>query len=231
MHSQRLFVIALIVPALVNIGAAQNPPALKTIPDIQSFMQSYYLQPRPQIIAGLIRAIQSSGFAQNAAAVPPVVGFFSEIFAANPDQLSRWQMVIVKQDDQTKAVLNQAVSLSKAGGVLTLNQHSPAINDEYWGAFFASGNPKFIGKLVDQLRFFDEREDFLLFATAATAKWSLASNAQLRPRVRQIIEEAKAGTDKRTQELIDQLLAQGPERVKQEMINIIATEKQSGKWR
>jgi hypothetical protein len=223
--------LALGISALAGAAAAEKIPSLKTISEVQDFMQSYYLQPRPELIPDLIDAMHSSGFTQTPAAAPGVIGFFSEVFAANPNRLPQWQSAVAKQDEQTQAVLNQAVSLSKAGGVLTLNQHSPALNDEYWGAFFASGNPQFIRKLVDQLRFFDEREDFLLFASGATAKWSLASNAQLRPRVRQIIEQAKAGTDKRTQELIDQLLAQGPERVKQEMINIIATQRQSGKWR
>ncbi len=135
------------------------------------------------------------------------MAFFSEVFAANPDRLPQWQVLIEKQDEQTKAALQRALSMSKAGGVLTLRGHSPELNDSYWGAFFASGNPAYLRKLVDQLRYFDERDDLALFMAGASAKWSLASNAESHVIVRSTLETAKRNADTRTQELITELLA------------------------
>lgn len=37
------------------------------------------------------------------------------------------------------------------------------MNDMYCGAFFASGNPAYVRKLAEQLRFVDERRDYLRF--------------------------------------------------------------------
>ena len=121
--------------------------------------------------------------------------------------------------------------MSKAGGVLNSDGHSAGLNDVYWGAFFASGNPKFIRKLIDQLRYWDERDDLSLFFAGATAKWSLASNAQSQVGVRSALEEAKLNADKRTQELITELLAQGPAQVKQEISEIVTKQREVGKWK
>ena len=219
-----------LMPTLAGIAAAQEH-SLKTIDEASNFMQSYYEEPRPDLIEGLIVGLHSSGYLQKLNTAPGVIGFFSEIFAANPDRRSQWQAVIAKQDDKVKAALGRAFSVSTTGGIINLEGHSAELNDEYWGAFFASGNPKFIAKLVDQLRYFDERNDEMLFFAGATAKWSLSSNALNQPGVRSAIEQAKLKADKRTQEIITELLAKDPSSVKQEMIEIIKVQRASGKWR
>ena len=103
--------LCLLVPALANIAAAQEH-SLKTIDDVSEFIQSYYQQPRPGLIKGLIEALHSSGYLQKPTNPPAVIGFFSEIFAANPDRLSQWQALIAKQDEQAKAALGRALSVS-----------------------------------------------------------------------------------------------------------------------
>jgi hypothetical protein len=125
----------------------------------------------------------------------PLIGFFSEIFAANPTRFPEWQSLIAKQDDQTKAVLDQALKLSKSEGVLHSSGHSPQLKDAYWGAFFATGNLKFVDKVVDQVKYFDERTDEALFFAGATAMWSLASNARTYTLVNSAVEGAKVNAD------------------------------------
>lgn len=219
-----------LMPTLAGIATAQEH-SLKTVDEASDFMQSYYEEPRPDLIEGLIVALHPSAYLQKIEREPAVIGFFSEIFAANPERLSRWQAVIAKQDDQVKAALGRAFSISAAGGIINLEGHSAQLNDEYWGAFFASGNPKFIAKLVDQLRYFDERNDEMLFLAGGTAKWSLSSNALQQPGVRSAIEQARLKADKRTQEIITELLAKDPSSVKQEVIEIVKVQQESGKWR
>jgi hypothetical protein len=164
--------------------------------------------------------------------MPPYVGFFSEIFAANPDELPRWQPLIDRQNTHLKEVLERALALRRAGGVLTLQGHSPELNDMYWGAFFASGDSSFTRKLVEQLRYCDERSDFQLFATGVSAKWSLASKAQSHVMVLLDLQAHKLNSpDQRTRELIAELLDQGPERVKQEAAEIVRRQRETGKWR
>lgn len=212
----------------------QQSPVVKTVKtgsDVSAFMQEYYLRPQPELIAGLIDALHPAGYLEKETGIPPLVAFFSEVFSANPDRLSQWQVRIQKQDEQTKAALERALSLSKAGGVLKLEGHSAQLNDMYWGAFFASGNPDYLRRLVDQLHYVDDRNDFYLFLTGVSAEWSLASNAQSHILVRSTLETAKVNSDRRTQELVGELLAQGPARVKQEASEIIRKQREAGKWK
>jgi len=62
-------------------------------------MQTYYLHPQPELIGNLIDALYPSGFLQKRANINPVVGFFSEIFAANPNRLPEWQLLTAKQEE------------------------------------------------------------------------------------------------------------------------------------
>src|SRR5918994_5863585 len=159
----------------------QAPPSFRTLDGVDSFVQTYYRSPRPDLIADLFRALQPTGVSERPNAGPPFVGFLSEVFAANPGRTADWQALVPAQEASTRRLLYRALAISKAGGVLTLEGHSPPLNDMYWGAFFATGRTAFLQKLVDQLRYVDERDDEELFFAGATAKWSLASNALSHP--------------------------------------------------
>jgi hypothetical protein len=62
--------LAVLLAALTNTAATQQPPILKTPQAIDAFCQTYYLRPRPELIAGVIDALHSTGFLQKATAVP-----------------------------------------------------------------------------------------------------------------------------------------------------------------
>jgi len=225
------FLAALVLPLLVAPAIAQQTSGLNTMEDVSAFMETYYLHPRPDRIGDLIDVLSPSGFVQKRTNGSVVVAFFSEIFAANPSRVAEWQERIAKQNDRIKYLLERALAVSRTGGVLRGSSHSPEANDAYWAAFFASGKPEFIYRLVDQLRYFDERNDLVLFFAGATAKWSLASNAQKYPAVRSAIENARPTADKRTQGLIDELAKEDPATVKQEIGQIIQAQRQAGKWK
>jgi len=112
-----------------------------------------------------------------------------------------------------------------------MEEVSPENNDLYWGAFFASGNPVYVKKLLQRVPLSDEREDFRTWATGATAKWSLASNAQQHPRVRAILEGERQGAGSRMREIIEDLLTGDPERFKKEMTETYAKQKAAHKWK
>jgi hypothetical protein len=160
-----------------------------------------------------------------------LTGFLSEVFATNPARLPEWQGVIARQDRSVKPTIERAVAIGKAGGVIAIDGHSASINDLYWGAFFASGRLAFLQKLVDQLRYFDERGDLTLFMAGATSKWSLANNALLHPLVRSTLEAPILKADQRTRDLIRELLAQGPALVEQEIDGVMQRQREAGRWR
>jgi len=218
---------------LVLLGkpvASQEVPSFRTLGDVDRFTETYYQHPRPELIAGLIRALQSTGLTERPNAVPPYIGFFAEVFAANPARVPEWQALVANQKPSTRRLLYRALALSRAGGVLTLDVHSGSLNDMYWGAFVASGRTALLQRLVDQLRYFDERDDEGLFFAGATAKWSLASNAQSHPLVRATLEGETLTADQRTRALIAELLREGPGQVKQEIAGVVQQQREAGKW-
>ena len=215
-------------PALVP---PKNVPYLRTPEDFDAFTDTYYLQPQPEGIAYAISTLSPSGVLQIPQAVGPMTAFFSEVFAANPSRLAEWQQIIDKQPLVPKTALGRALSWSKAGGVLGLDGRSPEMNDLYWGAFFASGNPMYVRKLLELAPFAEERNDFNLWGAGSTAKWSLASNGRRHTLVRTILEGERRTADKRTQDLITELLTRDPARIKKEAFDIYAQQKAAGKWK
>ena len=211
--------------------AAGNLPPLRTPEDLDRFMNKYYLQPRPDRIADAMVMLTSSGVLQIPEAVGTITGFFSEVFLTNPSRLGGWQTVIDKQPGFAKSVLDSAVSWSKAGGVLQLPGQLPQMNDFYWGAFFASGNPLYVKKLLELAAFATKRDDFNVWMIGATAKWSLARNSRQHALVRSLLEEEKRTSDKLREDLVDDILKRDPERMRQEMVDFRNKQIRSGKWK
>jgi hypothetical protein len=215
---------------LAESGVSQEALSFTTLEGVDSFVQTFYQRPRPDLMPDLFRALQPTGVTERPNAVPPFVGFFSEVFAANPGRVPEWQALVAKQEASTRRLLYRALAISKVGGVLMIEGHSPALNDMYWGAFFASGRTAYLQKLVDQLRYCDERDDEVLFFAGATAKWSLASNALSDSLVRATLAGQTLTADQRTRALIDELLREGPAQVKQEIAEVVRQQREAGKW-
>lgn len=197
--------------------------------ELSSFVQGYYLHPQPERIADAIQSLGPSGYVQKNAW--GFATFFGEIFAAHPDQLPRWKEYIARQDKPTRDFLQHSLDLGQSGGALALKGHSPGLNDMYWGAFFATGSPAYIRRLIDELKYCDERQDLALFQAGATAKWSLVSNGETHPLVRKTLADAKTGASKRTREIIDRMLRQSPGDVRREMKEIIEQQRAAGNWK
>jgi hypothetical protein len=215
-------------PAAVTAG---NLPPLRTPEDLDRFMNKYYLQPRPDRIADAMVMLTTSGVLQIPEAVGTITGFFSEVFLTNPSRVGGWQTVIDKQPGFAKSVLDSAAAWSKAGGVLQLPGQLPQMNDFYWGAFFASGNPMYVKKLLELAAFATRRDDFNVWMIGATAKWSLARNSRQHALVRSLLEEEKRTSDKLKEDLVDDILKRDPERMRQEMVDFRNKQIMLGKWK
>jgi len=212
-------------------SAVQGLPRLVTPQDFDDFMGRYYLNPQPDLIGDAIGAVETTHVLQLLTATGPVTAFFSEVFLVNPSRIAEWEQIIDRQPETTRQTLRRALSWSRSGGVSRMEEVSPENNDLYWGAFFASGNPVYVKKLLQRVPLSDEREDFRTWATGATAKWSLASNAQQHPRVRAILEGERQGAGSRMREIIEDLLTGDPERFKKEMTETYAKQKAAHKWK
>ncbi len=221
--------------ALLDAGSAAPPPSAALPPPeaVDAFMQTYYQHPRAELVPKLIAALNASASLQDAAnASPALLGFFTELFL-DKRRLHEWHALVEKQGDTLRATLRQAETLSGTpGGVLSGTTRSSAQqNDVYWGAFFASGKPVYLNKLIGELRHFDERQDLNVFMAGMSAKWSLCSNARRHPIVRASLEDASRKGDARTRALIAEVLTRTEAELKEEAIGIVRAQKEAGLWK
>lgn len=199
--------------------------------DIQLFLSSYGPHPRPDLIPTYIQLVHTMEAAQKAGARHGVIGFMSEVFLANPAHVREWQQIVPAEDEELKRQLNLAFDISKSGGVLNQPGHSGFLNDEYWGGFFATNDPRFIEKLVDQLPYCDDRDDLDLFLAGMTAKWSLSSVAQTNPAVRFILQNPRHKDSSQIKQHVAELLsASDPSIFKKQMRETIIEQRAVGKW-
>jgi len=216
---------------LALLAAAPASPAGKmSAAELDNFIETYYQHPRPELIAASIESVEAAGWVQNRAA--GYVGFLSEILLANPPRMQDWRRLISRQDPALQEYLRPAFDLAISGGLLAGRRNpSPELTDLYWGAFFASGNPAYLEKLVQVLRFVDERRDQNLFFAGGTAKWSLVANAAKHPLVLGFLRDAAKSTDQRTGEIIQAMLKQAPEDVAREIRDVVDRQKAAGVWK
>jgi hypothetical protein len=210
---------------------AQRLPDLRRPEDLAHFMDTYYQHPRPELIGRAIELLPSSPDMTAPLALGSTMAFFSEVFLANPDRVAEWQATTEKQDARTKWFLSRAIAWSKAGGVLNVEGHSAAINDFYWGAFFATGKSVFIERLTGEMKYAEERNNAELWGAGASAKWSLSSNARQHPLVLTILQSEIATGDRQTQALITEVLTRDPQDFQREMKETVARQHAAGKWK
>ncbi len=222
---------------LLKIGPEPKPGEtaksnrLMTAQEFAQFATYYYQHPQPELITQAIESLGPSKFLdtgnRNSNRYDPrgdtCVGFFAAVFAANPERVAEWRKVIDQGglDGRTRSWMRKALKLSRPGLIrepeLAPNDFD-ALGTSYtlWGAFFASGNPAYLKKVVNLLRFEDER----LFYAGANAMVSLAYNAPHHPLVHETLLAARAEEGPSTRELIDHLLNKDLEAIRQEARNM-----------
>jgi hypothetical protein len=210
-----------------SIASAQQT-SVTTRAELAAFQQTYYLHPQPELILQAITALATSGTLDDENAIAPTLGFFGEIFSANPQRLPAWKKLIAAQSKKTREVLEAALEMDHSV-VLGLPERSPSMNDMYWGAFFASGRPDLLERLIGLTEHWEERKDLNLFVTGGSALWSLGSNARTHARVRASLEAARAGADPKKRERLTLALSD-PGSVRERMTTILRQQHEAGQW-
>lgn len=235
---RRIFATTVVFVASLWSGAGlTQPPPIRTAYELEAFTQQYYLKPEPGAVSEAIEFVGSSGVFRKRSAIPPYFAWFAHVFAQHPERAADWVSVIARQDDITRDVLSRSMAASKDVRQLIAGEApSAARNDMCWGAFFASGEAEYVVLLMSQLRFISERTDQALFFTAATAKWSLASNVRQHSRVRDIVEDALANTPPPWSEKLvlawrrdlQDVLEKEPGQIKQAVMALLAEQRAKG---
>ncbi len=210
--------------------ASEKLSAITTQNEFSVFTHTYYLNPNPGLIESALKFVNSSGLANKKKARDPILMSFSCIFSrSDSTQKEKWKNTINNLGDPAKSLLTVAINKTP-NELLDSVKISPVKNDMNWACFFATGELRYLNGVISTLRYLDERKDVYLFLTAASAKWSLSSNARGHEKVRIAIKAARAGNNHKLSEIAEDILNKKPEEIRQETILVVKSQKEKGVW-
>ena len=155
---------------------------------------------------------------------------FSCIFSQyKSKEKDSWKDLIDKLSSPSKELLRRSIDESPRQ-ILSSIPISPAKNDMNWACYFATGNLEYLNNIIHALKHLDERQDMNLFLTAASAQWSLSVNSKKHTQVRATMMAMKAGDVIPMRTIASDILAKGPQVIRDETIAILKAQKESGAW-
>lgn len=196
---KRLFLLLVVILGCVFNAAGADAPAPN--PDEASdLLMTYYRAPAPDKIDAALKSLDAAPFKPSA--LSPILGFFYEVFRANPDRVPGW-LETIKKFRQTGLKVNlQAIAVIAVPGTrrpLTLVlaklptpekfERAMATNPDFcWGRFFATGDAKHVETVLRYaLTAKDESNGIRIVAYAA--RWSLFALSRQQPEVEKIFRE------------------------------------------
>jgi hypothetical protein len=173
----------------------------------QSWLESYYLNPRPAELTRSVRELSRSGWLDQSGHTPLAIGFLSSVFAQNAQRVDGWVKDLADLPRAHRSLVASAVWQSghpsgaallrelsanspmrgeieklvaqPATAVLNTPVLSPSSMNLQWGAFLASGNDRNVVAILAAMGADRPGLDLV-------ARQSLAANAVAHPRVMEI---------------------------------------------
>ncbi len=216
----KIFKIAclIIISSLSKLSFGQE--AQRTFSDI---IQTYYLYKDKELVEKTIEELNSPK-TEYKRFEPLMTGFYGALFSMDTVVRNSFNSSLNRITNQDfKELFKQLIS-SNIDSIYSKTPLSPEYNDMNWASFFATGDVKFLNKIIANISHAEERVDRNLFLTGASAKWSLCSNARQDKRVKEHLNGLKE--NKNIQEILDK----HPQEFRQEMINIIGGQRAKGLW-
>ena len=233
MHTLRPFAAGILVPfllcPLVASGAGgEKAGSIDSMEQFGEFSQTYYTDPRPDLIPAALTFLNTSPLVSNAARVPMVTMSLSCILH-RPELSSRsWAADVAKLEPPARAVVEKAIALEPEA-LLAETPKSPGRNDLNWACFFGSGEEKYLDNLVSALSDLGERKDRNAYLTAASAQWSLSSNAESHPRVKAKLEQLRAAQGP-LQKFAAETLKKSPQQIRADTTALLKDQRERGVW-
>ncbi|MGH9610369.1 MAG: hypothetical protein ACRD34_11935, partial [Bryobacteraceae bacterium] len=193
------------------------------------FVMGYYKHPEPQRISETIAAMAGAGQPVPETAIIPTVMFYSYVFAANPSRKAGWEKQIATLNGQTRALMLKSIGSSPESLLATIPP-STGRNDALWACFFATGRPRCLDELIQNLSYMGDRSSERTFYIGFTAKWSLASNMQSHPLVREAIMSAAKTASPAVRTQAASILKMSVHAILEEGSDIIKAQKAAGLW-
>ncbi|MCG7871828.1 MAG: hypothetical protein JAZ11_06960 [Candidatus Thiodiazotropha lotti] len=172
---------------------------------LSTWITYYYKNPEPELVSSAIQSLQSTGYFNNDSSAAPMSTFLGTIFSNNKNKIKEWAAIFKPYNDKEKLILIYALWYSNTDisnkqlkslknsdihaeliekllasppkGVETMQITGPAVLDMLWGAFQATGDTKYIDRIITVLPYVNVKGDTARLLTGGAAQWSLTSNA------------------------------------------------------
>lgn len=220
-----------------KVDPTAPPASVQSVQDLQQWMTYYYMHPTPNLLVpallfadkeGLVQkgeapltAFVSRVFAQNpkqienwVAQLAPAMSskslpmLYSSLWWSNTLEGKEVLGKLVQSLPQKTQEYLLAQMAKPAEPIEQMEIKSPEVLDELWGAFSATGDDKYVLRLMSALPWsYDPSGDFTKLSIGGAARWSLSSNAIQHPKVRALCIKARE-THPEWRKALDQVLAE-----------------------
>lgn len=225
-YSKNLLVAMALLVSAMPTSANDD---ISTMSQFESLLYQYYLEPKKELVASAFVYAEKSGLVNNENAKLPLMMSFSCIASLYDDNTRRkWKETVSKLEYNTSSLFTAALEHSPEEHLGSIPL-SPAKNDMNWACFMATGKEKYIENILDTLQYLNERSDLNKFLTAASAKWSLSSNAVKHAKVRKYLGSKKLLVTADEAGLLSEILTTDPTSIKEDTVLILKENKEN--WR
>jgi hypothetical protein len=206
-------------------------------------MQYYYRNPRPELSGGAIIFMDDNNLINSQLKQPLFASFFSIVFSKNPQDIDKFKNTLSVLSPHTKETILQALWLSdtqearhclqqeaillkepdsayirrllglKPYDILSMRISKVSDLDMLWGAFFASGDNRYIKKIIKTLSWLESGENQTnKTAIAKAAVESLINNARRDSYIMRICQQELANTSLTLKTALQKIISQAQDK-------------------
>lgn len=197
--------------------------------DFNRGVMHYFENPQPDNLPKLARQIAKEGLLEREDTKYNFATFMSQIMARNPEKIAQWTqdlqdltssqkrgLWLALWRSETPEAMEQLEKLlatakgedkeflsaliKQKPGPLADPVTSPGDLDLLWSAYFATGDDKFVERIINALAKGNEKGGQNIIIAGA-AKWSLTANARQFPSVMRLVEQAQFSKPEIAQDL------------------------------
>jgi hypothetical protein len=178
-------------------------------------LQSFFQRPSSSRLTEIIKKLDSdSTLSSDPNSQAPIIGFLTVALARYRDHQDAYLKLASGLKSSQNLVFFCFRLSQKKDTILHWTGHHPSLNDMFWGAYFASGDTRYLKRLVSEMALCERTDSLMLFMTGSSAKWSLCSNACQYPEVKKYLTDAIKTSPNNLLPYIKETLELSPSEVK-----------------
>lgn len=177
----------------------------------------FYTKSDSVVLKSLIKTLQNSQEARESIPPAPVIGFFTAILLSHSPNREVVYRELNRLTNRYE-LFDYALAFGKSQDTIVhWKNRKPDSNDLIWGAYFGTGDTRYLDKLVGETKLVTREDSLVLYMTGASAKWSLSSNARQHEQIKQYLTMLAQGTDEGTKKVLTEILTKDPGVIREEI--------------